>query len=331
MLKYLAKPTRKGISDGLLILALIGGVISLILAFLVFVAGTTIIHGSGDDADYLLWKPLALVTFDGLVPNNDTSKFLVHLNWYASSFGWEYPAAPKGLPQAGITSQGLRYSSNIVNDLHQIARELHLPEDTWDCPHPGPYEDPCGNIFFEAWRTFMVYDGLPITSWLLWTMLLSALLLGSWTLAQEWMIRNRPYWMKCRCLFGKRWCPCPKGTKEEIENHDDFVWDKVRAAYWALSAAYFGIAASHACITSVFFVRFMSYFEERLPEGISMDPRRRLISEILLWVAFGIRCFSALCMAIRWKLSRKPKGWMEGQSMNRLERDSDGADARYTD
>lgn len=62
MLSSLARPTRKGVSDGLLILAMIGGVISVILAFIVFIAGTTIIPGSGDNPDHLFWKPLALVT-----------------------------------------------------------------------------------------------------------------------------------------------------------------------------------------------------------------------------------------------------------------------------
>ncbi|KAF4975655.1 hypothetical protein FZEAL_7590 [Fusarium zealandicum] len=335
MLSFPAKPSRKGVSDGLLALAVIGGVISLILAFIVFIAGTTVIQGRGDQPDHLFWEPLALVSFDGIIPNNDTSKFLVHLNWFASSFGWEHPAAPRGLPTAGITSQGLRYSSNIVNDLRQIASELRLPEDTWDCPRPGPYEDPCGNIFFEAWRSFLVADGMPISSWVVWVMLLSAILLGTWNLAQEWMIRNRPHWMKCRCLVGKRWCPCPKGSKEEIEIHDDFVWDKVRLSYWSLSAVYFGISATHTCITSIFFDRFLGILEERLPDGINMNRRRRLGSEILLWIAFGIQAFAAFCIAARWKISRRPKGWIEGQSLHRIERSSEGGrfpnGARYTD
>jgi hypothetical protein len=59
MLKYLTKPTRKGIADALLILAVIGSVVSVILVFIVFIAGTTIIRG---DPDHLLWKPLALVS-----------------------------------------------------------------------------------------------------------------------------------------------------------------------------------------------------------------------------------------------------------------------------
>lgn len=137
--------------------------------------------------------------------------------------------------------------------------------------------------------------------------------------------------MRCRCIIGKRWCPCPKGTKEEIENHDDFVWDKVRLSYWTLSAAYFGTAAAHACVTSVFFVKFLGFLEERLPEGISMRPRRRIASEVLLWVAFGIRCFSALCMAIRWKLSRRPKGWLDEQSVGLDGNSGRPGDARYTD
>ncbi|KAF4478536.1 hypothetical protein FAGAP_12352 [Fusarium agapanthi] len=330
MLKYLTKPTRKNISDALLILGVIGSVISVILASIVFIAGTTVIRG---DPDHLLWKPLALVSFEGIIPNNDTSHFLVHLNWFASSFGWEYPTAPKGLPKVGITSSGLRYHSNIVNDLNQIATELRLPEDTFNCPKPGPYEDPCGNIFFEAWRSYMASGGLPISSWIVWINIYVALVFSIMDILREWVIPNRPHWMKCRCIIGKRWCPLPKGSKEEIEQFDDYVWDKVRLTYWAVSAAYFGIAAGHTCLNSVFFVRYLGYFEERLPDGISMHGRRRLASEILLWVAFGIKTFGALCMAVRWKLSRRPEGWMDGQSLGRLERTKpNGADGgKYTD
>ncbi|KAF5688985.1 hypothetical protein FCIRC_1615 [Fusarium circinatum] len=330
MLKYLTKPTRKNISDALLILGVIGSVISVILASIVFIAGTTIIRG---DPDHLLWKPLALVSFEGIIPNNDTSHFLVHLNWFASSFGWEHPTAPKGLPKVGITSSGLRYHSNIVNDLNQIATELRLPEDTFNCPKPGPYEDPCGNIFFEAWRSYMASGGLPISSWIVWINIYVALVFSIMDILREWVIPNRPHWMKCRCIIGKRWCPLPKGSKEEIEQFDDYVWDKVRLTYWAISAAYFGIAAGHTCLNSVFFVRYLGYFEERLPDGISMHGRRRLASEILLWVAFGIKTFGATCMAVRWKLSRRPKGWMDGQSLGRLERTKpNGADGgKYTD
>ncbi|KAK2937017.1 hypothetical protein FoTM2_000233 [Fusarium oxysporum f. sp. vasinfectum] len=302
MLKYLTKPTRKNISDALLILGVIGSVISVILASIVFIAGTTIIRG---DPDHLLWKPLALVSFEGIIPNNDTSHFLVHLNWFASSFGWEHPTAPKGLPKKTPST----------------------------APSRGPYEDPCGNIFFEAWRSYMASGGLPISSWIVWVNIYVALVFSIMDILREWVIPNRPHWMKCRCIIGKRWCPLPKGSKEEIEQFDDYVWDKVRLTYWAISAAYFGIAAGHTCLNSVFFVRYLGYFEERLPDGISMHGRRRLASEILLWVAFGIKTFGALCMAVRWKLSRRPKGWMDGQSLGRLERSKpNGADGgKYTD
>jgi hypothetical protein len=179
----------------------------------------------------------------------------------------------------------------------------------------------------------MASGGLPIHSWFVWINIVAALLLGTMDIFREWVIPNRPHWLKCRCIIGKRWCPLPKGSKEEIEQFDDYVWDKVRLAYWGLSAAYFGVAAGHTCLNSVFFVRYLSYFEERLPDGISMHGRRRLASEILLWVAFGIKTGGALCMAIRWKLSRRPKGWVDGQSLGRIERSkpnvADGG--KYTD
>lgn len=250
---------------------------------------------------------------------------------FANSFAWEYPEAPKGIPNVGIAAQGPSYTSNVVESLHKIARDLELQQDTWDCPKIGNYEDPCSNIFFEAWRSHQAVSGIPITGWMLWIMLLAAIALCTMTIAHEWMIQHRPCWMRCRCLIGKRWCPCPQGTKEEIEKLDDFTWDKVRLSFWAFTACYFALPALHATLTTTFRLLFLSYFEERLPEGISMHPRRNTEPGIMLWIACGSSTVSSLCMYVKWKLSRRPKGWAEELGRLYESEPVGGTNAQYTD
>ncbi|KAH6900437.1 hypothetical protein B0T10DRAFT_470691 [Thelonectria olida] len=313
----------------LITVALIGGVISVISGLLTFIAGTAISHTGGREG--VLLKDLALVSFDGIIANNDTSEFLVHLYWFVNAFAWEYPDAPDGIPKAGIASTGLHFRADILGDLHGIADQLQVPKGDYDCPRLGSFYPSCKNIFFEAWRSYLIQDGLPLVGWLTWIMLISALVIGTLAMAQEWMIRKRPYWMRCRCIFLKRFCPCPKGTREEIEKLDDYFWDKVRASYWGLVAAYFLLPAAQATFASMFFIQWMGYLDDRLPKGFSMGVRRDLKGEGLLWAAFFSSTVSALCMLVKWRMSRRPKGWIEEQHMPPLEREGPGNNGRYTD
>lgn len=262
---------------------------------------------------------IPLLQFDGIIHNNETSEFLVHLSWYVGSFSWEYPNAPEGIPTVGFTSTGPRFSSDILNDLHDVATQLHLPRSDWDCPQPSSSAPSCDNMFFEAWRTFYSIRGFSVGGGVTWIMLVSAVLLTALALAQEWMIRKRPYWMRCRCIVLKRYCLCPKGTKEEIEQLDDFVWDKIRLAYWACVSVYFLAPAAQVKFTSVFFLKFLNYIDRRLPEGISMNPRANETPVRMLWVAFAASMLGTMCMLVKWRMSRRPKGWMENQSLGQLQ------------
>lgn len=230
----------------------------------------------------------------------------------------------------GFTSIGPRFSNNAGEDLRAIAAKLNLAPNDWQCPGYGPYVRPCDNIFFEAWRSYGVDRGTAIDGWVAWAMLFLALPLALLAIAQEWMIRKRPYWMRCRCIILKSWCPCPKGTKEEIEMLDDFTWDKVRVSYWGLTAGYFVLAALHEKLAIVFFMKFLEYIDGRLPTGWTMNARKGAAGPTMLWCAAGFTTFSAVCMVVKWRLSRRSKVWMEEQSLGQLG-DAAKGDARYTD
>ncbi|KAH7156447.1 hypothetical protein EDB81DRAFT_880765 [Dactylonectria macrodidyma] len=313
MTGFQAASWRSRVSGALNIAAVLGGVVSTVLALVVLISGTR------SNGDQLLLRDLAFVSFDGIVANNDTSEFLVHLHWFVNSFAWEYPTAPEGVPKVGFASRGLHLSHNIRHDLDKIAADLGLPKESYDCPGYGDYATHCKSVFFEAWRSYAFHGGIPMIGWLTWVMIFSAIVLGTLTLAQEWMIRKRPYWMRCKCIFGKRFCPCPTGTKEEIEQLDDHAWDKVRLAYWGLGAAYFALPAVQSTFISFFLIRYISHAEERLPQGVTMNLRRNTKVEMILWAAFMVSVASVLCIFIKWCLSRRPKGWMNEQTLGQLE------------
>ena len=248
------------------------------------------------------------------------------------AFAWEFPGASDGTPEIGFTSKGPRTSDNIAPDLREIAAQLNLSRHDYSCPGYGPYVRPCDNIFFEAWRSYAVERGASIGGWIVWSLLLIAIPMALLSITQEWMVRRRPYWMRCRCLFLRRYCPCPKGTKEEIEALDDFTWDKVRLAYWVLTACYFILPALHESLATMFFLKFLGYIDGRLPEGWTMNARRGTAASTMLWCASGFSTLSALCMLVKWRLSRRPKGWMEEQSLGQLEESTSEEDTpRYTD
>ncbi|KAI5467492.1 hypothetical protein BGZ63DRAFT_346110 [Mariannaea sp. PMI_226] len=314
------KPLGKTpLGASLVSVALVSGVISATLLICVFIAGSAITHSGG--REHLLFKDLALVSFDGIIANNDTSEFLVHIYWFVNSLAWEYPDAPEGIPKAGYTYRGLQWGrTDIRKELRKIADDLQLPKDTYTCDRWGGNGPPCQNIFFEAWRSWLVADGLPLASYLIWIMVVSAVVVCLMGIVKEWMIRKWPYAMRCRCIFLKRWCPCPKGTREEIEKLDDYTWDKIRLTYWLLIAVYFLLPAGQTTISAIFFLKYIGYMEDRLPEGISMSARRDMKGETMLWAAFFVSAVGALCITAKWRMSRRPKGWMDEQSLPQLPR-----------
>lgn len=56
------KPTRKGISDGALVVAVVGGIISILLSLAVLVAGTSTHSNKDGEGSHLFLKELAFVS-----------------------------------------------------------------------------------------------------------------------------------------------------------------------------------------------------------------------------------------------------------------------------
>ncbi|KAI9172522.1 hypothetical protein HJFPF1_02024 [Paramyrothecium foliicola] len=304
-------PSNKRVGDALLGVAIAGGITLVPLAILPLIAGTFLV------GDQLALREFAYASFDGIVPNNDSTALLVRMYWFPSTFAWEYPDAPEGVPKAGFTYKGPIWRLDTVEQFRTIAKDLGLPRDDWYCPSVSSNAPECANPFFEGWRSWLAdpFGGAP---GLYFIILILAIVLTVTQLAQEWAMKKKPYWMKCRCAFAKSLCPCPKGTREEIESADEHVWDKVRLAYWGLVVAYFVLPAVHATVMSTFFVMHVENFDSRLPRGLNMNPRRGASLDALSWSTVAVAAVSFLCIVVKWHMTRKPKGWMEQQTLGNL-------------
>jgi hypothetical protein len=171
-------------------------------------------------------------------------------------------------------------------------------------------------------------------------MLLSAAVIVALAVFQEWAIRRKPYWMRCRCIVLKKYCPCPTGTREEIETLDEHAWDKVRLAYWGLTMLYFLLPVLQGTLSVYLMKEYLDYFNRRLPGGFDMNVRQGVAANGAIWGAFGASIVSFVCISAKWWMSRRARGWMDQQPLGELpvEREEEsndpaaGDDApRYTD
>jgi hypothetical protein len=131
--------------------------------------------------------------------------------------------------------------------------------------------------------------------------------------AAEWVIDSEKCrWMRCQCpSVLKRFCPLPRGTKEEVETLDEHAWDGVRVPLYWIAAAYALLPAVYGLLIGSMFVAAMRSFDEDLPRGMSVDARLGDGFLRLAWSSAGFAVLSAVCVTGRWWLGKRPKGWMD--------------------
>ncbi|KEY69828.1 hypothetical protein S7711_08611 [Stachybotrys chartarum IBT 7711] len=324
MARGLSSPARQRLSDVLLGLTIAGGVVSTVLVLLQLIAGTD--NGKGQP----ILKSLAPVSLNGILPNDNATDFLVHLRWFGTNFAWEYPTAPDGVPSSGFTPHSYT-NVNVRRDFGVIAAAIDLPSESYDCPTPGPRVQTCSNVFFEACRSYMFSSPMSSQPSLPFIINCLTFVLAITVLFQEWAIKYKPYWMKCRCLILKKWCPCPNGTQEEIEALEEHAWDKVRLSYWALLMLWFKLSAVGGNALNRLFVMHVSYIDERLPEGLSVDPKIGPAYEVVSWGSLVFGFLSFVFILAKWFLSRRPKGWLEQQDLSNISIQEEGVQDQAVD
>ncbi|KAK2060027.1 hypothetical protein LY76DRAFT_486729, partial [Colletotrichum caudatum] len=146
--------------------------------------------------------------FDGIIPSPESDSYLVTMSYFAASFGYEHPGASK----AGV----LGSAPHLPSDLAAVRRDLSVPADDWGCLRG---RGPCASPYSQAFRHgfFMMPAALARFS-----LVLACLL------ATEVLVVARPSWLRCRCYFScfRRVCPCPRGSRAEIEALPAVLWDR---------------------------------------------------------------------------------------------------------
>ncbi|KAH7316750.1 hypothetical protein B0I35DRAFT_479568 [Stachybotrys elegans] len=308
----MASRTRQQLGNALLGVAIAGGLVSTIGFLLQLIAGSSLIsHGARQE---VILKDLAPISFNGILPKDNSSELLVHVYWFNRYFAWEYPTAPDGISTAGFTPTSW-FSQNVKDDFYLIAADIDVPGDSINCHTFGRGADPCSNAFFEAMRQAWFDLDVPEPS-LQWIINVLGLIFAIYTILQEVAIKYKPYWVRCTCFCLKSMCPCPKGTREEIEAMDDYTWDKVRLAYWALLSAWVALSTVGSNVISQLFLSRLRSIQR---EGdFDMDIKLGGLYEIVGWVSLGFSLLGTACILVKWTMSRRPKGWMEQQALDSM-------------
>ncbi|KAF9871497.1 hypothetical protein CkaCkLH20_11144 [Colletotrichum karsti] len=192
-----------------------------IVQLLNLVAGTWITRNA-DGTQRLGLSSLSIVKFDGIVPSpSKPGSYLVTMHFFLSSFGYEYHADSTA---ALVSSQ-----PDLPRHFIEIGEKLGAPSTSWDCFRSTGQ---CTSPFFDSFR-FSNYDMPPALPYFthLYSIIFLILLLTI-----EALIHLRPSSLQCQCYFPffKRVCPCPRGSRAEIEALPSTFWDRYRMWMWPM-------------------------------------------------------------------------------------------------
>ncbi|KAM0330115.1 hypothetical protein ACHAQA_004287 [Verticillium albo-atrum] len=222
-----------GLTTALLVLAYALGLVATVIPILLIFAGSSVVNNEAGASGpmRLALSKLSIASFDGIIPDPENKgKYLLTMHLFPRTFGWEYPSAPSHDKTAGIVTP-THDTLYLPSDFVPIGETLGLDPSSWGC-FPPVWSQPCENPFFAAFRRQFPYDGASDT----WTFfLLSSVIAYACVIAFiELSIAFRPSLLRCQCYFAalKRVCPCPRGTRHEIERLNGAFWDRYRMWMW---------------------------------------------------------------------------------------------------
>ena len=247
---------------------------------------------------------------------------------FPSAFAWEHPLASPSMLSPDVLqpprTAGVLLSlpfpeSNLVTNLRRVAEMVSLPSEEYDCLSGGKGRSHCTNPFFEGLAKVRVM-GFAGRSWSItdYSFVISSLavFLALSTLAKDWIIRHKPYWMRCRCWFMKSFCPCPKGTREQIEKLDDHFWDRLRLFYYGMSALYFLMAAIYPAMRVQTIMLDLWWVQEAMPKGTSIRPVKGTRFAAITW---GNVLVSIVAFALMWArryITTRPTVWGDARALD---------------
>ncbi|KAB5536346.1 hypothetical protein GE09DRAFT_347277 [Coniochaeta sp. 2T2.1] len=284
---------RANVSRMLLFAAMTLLIVPLVANLLLLVAGTFYVPHRERPGAYLIGiESLSIVSFNGIVPSNTTHpSYLVSFNYFPAAFTWSWPSAPPvrdpgSIGSAPIVTSGM-LSRGLPSKLDPFDLISHMPGTTGrlaDTPlneyrclrshyYPPDRGEECSNPFWTAVLRDRMFGHFTIPlAWFPFMLHLSAVVVMLLVWAAEVMIKKKKWWMRCQCpSFLKRFCPLPKGTKEEVEALDEHAWDRIRVYLYGTAAAYALPPAVHGLLMGAIFVGALRGFERDLPEGMGVD------------------------------------------------------------
>ncbi|KZL81296.1 hypothetical protein CI238_00334 [Colletotrichum incanum] len=290
-----SSPRRQRMRTIFLGLAYVFGAFASIVQILILIAGKWTVR-DGHGSQRLALSSLAVVQFDGIIPSSESDSYLVTMRYFAASFGYEYPSASK----AGIVGS----TPHLPHDLAAIGRDLSVPSDDWAC-FRGP--EPCASPYFKAFRNG--YFELPAT--LPYFSLVYALVLVVFIFLAEVLVAVRPSWLRCQCYFScfKRFCPCPRGSRSEIEALPSVFWDRYRLWMWCMLPCAAFLPPFVLTLNGLLVKNFL-----RGREAGDMNARFGTGFVVLQAMCFGASFAAVLCVYLRRRLGRGTS-WMEQQGV----------------
>ncbi|EQB57373.1 hypothetical protein CGLO_02507 [Colletotrichum gloeosporioides Cg-14] len=271
-------------------LALYAGVVQI----LTLIAGTWVTRGC-DGVQRLGLSSLSVLKFDGIVPSpSKPGSYDLTMHLFLSSFGYEYPNASTAAFATSVP--------NLPYDFIQIGEHLGVDPSSWACLRSA---DQCTSPFFNTFR----YDGFEMNRTLEYASHVLAISYISILFLTELLIVARPSWLRCQCYFAalKRVCPCPRGSRAQIEALSPGFWDRYRAWVWSTLPAFvflpaFGLAMKGLLLKSYVSRPGMDEVNARFGEGFV----------VMEGTAIGAACLAVVCVYVRASLGKR-ESWMEQQ------------------
>ncbi|KAK1994537.1 hypothetical protein LX36DRAFT_584204 [Colletotrichum falcatum] len=266
-----------------------------VVQILTVAAGRWVVR-DGNGSERLVLSSLAVVQFDGIIPSPESDAYLVTMSYFAASFGYEYPGASK----AGI----LGPSPRLPSDLAAIGRDLSVPADDWGCLRG---QGPCASPYFHAFR----YSFFAMPAALSHVSLAYALVVLALVLATEVLVLAHPGWLRCRCYLScfKRVCPCPRGSRAEIEALPAVFWDRYRLWMWCAVPCAAFLASFGLALNGLLVIDFL-----RRPNAGDMNVRFGTGFFALQAACLGASLAAAACVYLRKRVGRGAS-WMEQQGV----------------
>nr|XP_036582464.1 uncharacterized protein CTRU02_07508 [Colletotrichum truncatum]KAF6791168.1 hypothetical protein CTRU02_07508 [Colletotrichum truncatum] len=237
----------------------------------------------------------SLSIFDGIVPSpSNPDSYLLSMHFFLSSFGYEYP----NTSTAAIVSSEPRLPQNFI----YIGEKLGVSSSSWACLRGSGQ---CTSSFYEAFRN----DSFIAPSTLTYFAHIYALSVLALLMIFEVLIAVRPSWLRCQCYFSclKRVCPCPRGSREEIEALPASFWNRYRMWMWPVLPLVIVLTAFALVMSGLLLKSYVNR-----PRAGNTNAHFGTGFIVIETASVAASFIAVICIYVRWILSRKVN-WMEQQ------------------